>query len=142
MKLEVEERILELRKQGFGYKSISTALKISRDAVRDICRKYGLTGYLPPMQEDDLKLKEIPQKCLHCAKEINTKEQRGRKAKFCSEKCRRAWWAENADKKNKKETAWYTFTCANCGKQCRVYGNENRKFCSIKCANVHRFGAD
>lgn len=40
-----KERIVELRKQGKGYKAIANELGLSRDAVRSVCIKNGLNGY-------------------------------------------------------------------------------------------------
>ncbi len=77
---EVQEQILELRKKGYGYKSIASCLKIPRDTVRNVCRKYGLTGYGMQIIRDIPEPEEVLKQCLYCGKEINTKEQRGRKA--------------------------------------------------------------
>ncbi len=137
---EVQEQVLELRKQGYGYKSIASCLKISRDQVRNICRKYGLTGYGMQIISNTIELKKVLNQCLNCGEEINTKERRGRKAKFCSDNCRRSWWKENSHKRNKRESAWYSFVCQNCGKDFRVYGNKSRKFCSVRCSTEYRFG--
>lgn len=136
----IEENILELRKKGYGYKSISSTLHISRDVARNVCKKYGLIGYGDQIKVNTPEIKNIPTKCLYCGKPINTQERRGRKAKFCCDECRRSWWKENSDKRERRETAWYTFTCKNCGKEFKVYGNKNRKFCSIKCSYEYRFG--
>ena len=139
LEIEQKEQILKLRKEGYGYKSIAGILKISRDIVRNECKKYNLTGYGQQVQEDILEPINIGMKCLNCGKEINTEERKGRKLKFCSDKCRRIWWSANSDKKNKK--AWYTFTCKNCGKEFKAYGNKNRKFCSVRCSTEYRFGS-
>lgn len=138
---EQKDKILQLRKKGYGYKSIAGILKIDRDIVRSECKKYGLVGYGQPTANDIIEVKDIQEKCFYCGKEINYEDRRGRKSKFCSEKCRRAWWKEHPDMKNKKESACYTFTCKNCGKEFKAYGNKNRKFCSIRCTNEYRFGS-
>ena len=139
-----EEKILELRKKGYGYKSIASVLGIKRDTVRDLCRKYGLEGYLGyglSVESKKAEIKEYPRNCLRCNKEINTEDRRGRKSKFCSDFCRRRWWYENLDKKERRETAWYDFICKYCGKDFRVYGNKNRKYCSPECFRNHRYGS-
>ncbi|SHJ77638.1 hypothetical protein [Paramaledivibacter caminithermalis] len=141
---EQKEEILKLRKKGYGYKSIASILKVKRDDVRDLCKKYGLTGYLgygESLKNDVPKKKEIQKQCLYCGEEINTKMRRGRKSKFCSDKCRRTWWNENQDKKDRRDTAWYSFVCKYCGKDFKAYGNKNRKFCSRKCARDYRYGS-
>lgn len=138
---EAQDQVLELRKKGYGYKSIASCLKIPRDTVRNVCRKYGLTGYGMQIIRNIPEPKTVLKECLYCGKEINKKEQRGRKAKFCSDKCRRTWWNENSDKRNRRESAWYSFVCKNCGKDFRAYGNKSRKFCSVRCTTEYRFGS-
>ncbi|SCY25888.1 hypothetical protein [Alkaliphilus peptidifermentans] len=137
-----EERILALRKKGYGYKSIASTLGFKRDTVRDLCKKHGLQGYVGygMLQEHREEVKGLLKQCSYCGKEVNKKKQRGRKAKFCSDACRRTWWKENPDKKKRRDTAWYQFTCQYCGKEFKVYGNKNRKFCSIRCTTEYRFG--
>jgi len=130
------QQILDLRKRGYGYKSISGILQINKDVVRNLCKKHGLIGYMP-IVEGDIEKPKI--ECQNCGCEINTENHKGRIPKFCSEECRRNWWKENEDKKNKM--AWYTFTCNNCGKEFKVYGNKKRKYCSVKCASDYRFGS-
>lgn len=141
LKTEQTDKILLLRKKGYGYKSIAGILKISRDDVRSECKKYGLTGYGQPVNVEVIKKQNIQEECLHCGKEINSEDGRGRKSKFCSDKCRRTWWNAHPEKKNKKESAWYSFSCKNCGKEFKAYGNKNRKFCSIRCSSEYRFGS-
>ncbi|NMB41799.1 MAG: hypothetical protein GX996_07675 [Firmicutes bacterium] len=142
-----KKQVLELRQRGYGYKSIAYVVGVSRDTVRNFCRKHGLQGYLyfgvsrPHQKIPELGLEEYPKECKYCGKEINTEHRRGRKSKFCSDKCRRRWWSENSDKKERRETAWYSFICLYCGKDFKAYGNKNRKYCSQQCARDHRFGS-
>lgn len=42
---EQKEKIIELRKLGIGYRSIATAMNMSRDKVRNFCKAQGLDGY-------------------------------------------------------------------------------------------------
>ena len=54
-----------------------------------------------------------------------------RPKKFCSDKCRMAWW--NAHQDQVTRNAHYSFVCAQCGENFTVYGNASRKFCSRAC---------
>lgn len=139
LKTEQKQQVLELRKKGYGYKSIASILQINRDSVRNLCKSHGLAGYGQPTFNKTDEEKTITKVCLNCGKELNTEEKRGRKPKFCSENCRRTWWKNNSDKKNKSDSAWYKFQCKNCGKEFKAYGNKNRKYCSIKCSIEKRF---
>lgn len=42
---EQKEKIIELRKLGTGYRSISNAMDLSRDNVRYFCKSLGLDDY-------------------------------------------------------------------------------------------------
>lgn len=42
---EQKEKIIELRKLGIGYRSIATAMDLSRDSVRNFCKSRGLDGF-------------------------------------------------------------------------------------------------
>lgn len=144
LKSDEKIRVLELRQKGYGYKSISSILKVKRDDVRDFCRSKGLSGYLGYGKSvvSSLKVKEVNylENCQQCGEEINRTERIGRKSKFCSNKCRRTWWKNHPEKKVKKEKAWYSFICLYCGKNFKAYGNKNRKYCSRRCFLNHRYG--
>ncbi|AVP62899.1 hypothetical protein C3B64_00960 [Clostridium botulinum] len=141
LKTEQKQQILELRKKGYGYKSIAGILEIKRDSVRNLCKRYGLAGYGKPIEHNILEKENRIICCLNCGQQIIVDGKRGRKPKFCSEECRRSWWKNNNDKRNRKESDWYSFRCKNCGKKFKAYGNKNRKFCSIRCSTEHRFGS-
>ena len=130
--------IAELRMSGNGYKKIAKMLGKSRDEVRQYCRGnnlLGLRGYahLPETK----KTKHVSDRCDYCGKEINHQESKiGRPSRFCGDKCRRSWWAENPNKKNKNDKAIYKHTCLYCGCLFEAYGNNNRKYCSKECAGL------
>lgn len=42
---EQKAKIIELRKLGIGYRSIATAMDLSRDSVRNFCKSRGLDGF-------------------------------------------------------------------------------------------------
>lgn len=136
---EDKEKILKMRIQGLGYKAIALALGISRDSVKSYCKRNSLSS---PPEDVKLSLEEnIDQVigCTNCNNPIKQKH-RGRSRRFCSDECRRKWWNKNQDKRNRKETAVYKYTCGNCGKEFSCYGNKKRKFCSHKCFIEYRFG--
>ncbi len=136
---EVEkQQIHDLRLKGIGYKAIAAILGISRDSIRGYCKRNGLAG---DSQAVSLNVKEqINQHliCACCSKPL-VKNLRGRSKRFCSEECRRRWWNENRDKRNKKESAIYKYICPNCNKEFSCYGNRNRKYCSHNCYIKSRF---
>ncbi len=56
--------------------------------------------------------------------------------KFCSDKCRMAWWKAHPDQLNRK--AIYHMVCAHCGQPFDSYGNSHRKYCSRACYDAVR----
>ena len=135
---EQQSKIKELRLKGLGYKAIATQIKLTRDVVRNYCKHHGLQGDACIVAlNHELKIKSNIV-CLCCQKPLRQKG-RGRKKKFCSETCRRKWWKEHQEARKGKDTAFYTFICAHCGKPFKVYGNQNRKYCCHDCYIKDRF---
>ena len=134
-----KKRICELRADGYGYKLIAAELGISRDVVRNFCRKHSLTGYIAGMDKDVRKMVLSNAMCSNCGKPIKQK-RKGKARRFCSDECRRKWWKENPEQGQRKETALYECACEFCKKEFTSYGNKNRKYCSHECYVRGRFG--
>jgi endogenous inhibitor of DNA gyrase (YacG/DUF329 family) len=133
-----KEKIKELRLKGIGYKGIASILGLSRDSVRGFCKRNGLDGsscVVALNVEEKLKRNLL---CACCGKPIKQKYQ-GRTRRFCSDECRRKWWNENQDKRNKSEVATYKYICPHCGRGFSAYGNKKRKYCSHDCYIKDRF---
>ena len=131
-----KQKIQELRVKGDGYKAIAAVLSISRDTIRGYCKRNGLDGDLTLIS---LKEKQNQNSICACCNKVIKQKEHGRR-RFCSEDCRRKWWNENQDRRNKKEAATYKYICPNCGKEFSSYGNKNRKYCSHDCYIKSRFG--
>lgn len=132
------QQIYELRMKGLGYKAIGNILGLTRDSVRSFCKRNSLIGNGKVVSLNVEVMKEENLLCLHCGKLLKVKEK-GRPRKYCSDECRRTWWKNNQDKKTKKDTSIYKYTCLHCGKEFSVYGNKKRKFCSHDCYIKYRF---
>jgi len=136
---EVEkQQIQSLRLKGVGYKAISVVLGISRDVVRGYCKRNGLEGDAKVVFLNVEERKNNNLICSCCSKELKQKD-RGRTRRFCSDECRRKWWNQNQDKRNKKEDAIYEYECPHCGIKFSCYGNKRRKYCSHNCYIKSRF---
>lgn len=84
-----QEKIIELRKLGIGYRSIATAMNMSRDKVRNFCKAQGLDGYGKNNKKAEEKaIREI---CKNCGKRINKKPIKGRPKTYCSKECKKEW---------------------------------------------------
>lgn len=134
-----EQQIRDLRMRGVGYKAIATITGLTRDIVRNYCKRQGFQGL---GNEVTLNVREQIKQglaCQGCGKPL-TQPKTGRKRRFCSDTCRRAWWSAHPESLRRKDTAYYRSTCANCGKSFLAYGNNHRKYCSHDCYIQARFG--
>ena len=141
MTADEKDKIRELRLKGIGYKGIAASLGLTRDIVRGFCKRNGLAGdsCVVALNIEEKLDKNII--CACCSKPIKQKDQ-GRMRKFCCEECRRKWWKENGDKRDKKDAATYKYICPECEKEFSVYGNKKRKYCSHNCYIKDRFWRD
>lgn len=107
----------ELRRKGYGYKKIASELGLSPNTVKSYLRRYSEA-------ENPLV------RCLCCGAVVNQTPHRKAK-KFCSDKCRMAWWNAHPERISRK--AFYSHTCQQCGATFESYGNDHRKYCSRAC---------
>lgn len=124
---EQKVKIISMRIEGLSFSEISKVLKLSVNTVKSFYRRSGgITAESPNLHQ-----------CRFCAKSI-VQPTGTREKKFCSDKCRMAWWNSHRDDVNKK--AIYTFKCECCGREFQAYGNNHRKFCGRTCYIKSRFG--
>lgn len=126
----LQEQIRTMRTAGVTYSKISEFLDLNVNSVKSWCRRnniepdvYGMIGVEPEGVW-----------CRSCGTELS----RERRAKFCSDTCRRAWWAAHPDLI--KRRAFYQFSCTRCGAKFEAYGNSTRRYCTHSCYIQHRFG--
>ena len=129
-----KDRIRQMKADGFGYIKIARELGLSENTVKSFCRREGLNAVAdmegPPVDS-------VEGTCLCCGAKVV--QNPGRKIKrFCSDKCRNAWWNSHLDQVERK--ANYEFVCAYCKKPFTAYGNAGRKYCSHACYVADRFG--
>ena len=116
MKLQDINAINNMRLKGYSVATISKVLGMPYNTVKSHIRR-----------NPDIPGTSV---CLQCGKPV--KQPGGRKEKkFCSDRCRMAYWNGNQDKVKKQ--AYYTLICQYCGKEFTSYGNKNRKFCCRAC---------
>lgn len=114
-----KQQITSMRYARVSYSDISAKTGISVNTIKTFCRRNCLT-------DAELAEQSI---CRNCGCAITKGKYRPKK--FCSDKCRMAWWNTHQDQVNR--SAHYRFTCAHCGENFTVYGNTRRKFCSRAC---------
>lgn len=135
---EQAAQIVEMRKKGIGYKSIATVVGLSRDIVRNYCRTHNLTGYGSALTKNVQIMIENGDACPYCGGSIR-KEMRGRPKRFCSEKCRRAWWRAHPEAMKIDTAAHVRKNCIHCGQPFISYKRIGRKYCSHDCYIKDRF---
>ena len=133
---EQKQRILSMRKQGFGYVKIAQELDISRNTVKSYCRRNSITKPEEIVKAEPAKA-VTEHFCQQCGIPVEQNPKRKLK-KFCSDKCRMDWWNNHRDMVSYSRSS--AIVCPNCHKEFKAYGD--RKFCSHSCYIQYRFGGD
>ena len=121
MKPQDKIAIDNLRMEGKSAGDIALILHLSPNTVRSHIRRHP----------------DLPgtRRCMTCGEFVLQPTGR-REKKFCSDKCRMAWWNSHPEAINKK--AYYTLVCEECGKEFVSYGNNRRKYCCRSCSLIAR----
>lgn len=120
--------IREMRAKGCVYAEIASALHLSVNSVKSLCRR----NQILPIE----KQSESRPVCKHCGAELfNTPGHRQKT--FCSAACRQQYWRTHADLMRHK--AVRTMICPICGKSFTDYTAHHRKYCSHACYIQHRY---
>ena len=120
-----KEDISRLRGKGSTYTAIAAALKLSENTVKSYCQRNGLGKNKPQSRH-----------CAHCDIPI-VGTQKTKPKKFCSDKCRAAWWAAHPEKLRPGKA--HTVDCASCGATFHASVSTRRKYCSHACYIQTRF---
>lgn len=113
-----KNKILELRKLGYGYKKISIEIGVSVNSIRNYCSKI---DFIYTCKECGCNIKITPSK---------------KKRKFCSDKCRFLWWNKHRDELNHEIKN--VVTCNYCSKKFITFSKSKRVYCSVDCYNKVR----
>ena len=120
--MSIKDKVLELKNKGYSYNAISKELGIPVSTAKTYFRRDSI---------------ERGSKCKHCGAELVNVA--GKKVKkFCSDKCRMAWWYQHQNLMNKKSE--YEVECACCKKKFTFYGYKSRKYCSRECYMRDKYG--
>ena len=120
-----KNQIRQLRAQGLTINKIADGLGLNKDTVKTFCRRNGLNGTAidkRPHPSGDI------QTCMECGKLIDQEPQR-KKRRFCSDKCRIAWFNHNRNR--------VISQCPCCGKT--FHHNGANSYCSRQCYITYRF---
>lgn len=133
---EEKLQVVDLRRQGFGYKRIAQTLNLSEGTVKTFCHRNAMACASPEtIPAESATGTQSPCRC--CGAMIP--QYPGRKEKkFCSDACRNRWW--NTHLGEVKRASMTEYVCPTCGKPFRAYDKRNRKYCSHSCYIADRFG--
>ena len=135
MNQQQKEHITKLRTQGISYGRIAKTLGVSVNTVKSFCRRQKDPRQIPASTPEKKLAQNQNRICPNCAAMLLQKPGH-RQKRFCSEHCRRSWWAAHPEEA-KKET-WRSATCCQCGKCFSYYRNRKRKYCSQRCYQQYR----
>ena len=110
-------KVIKLRNQGVLPTEISIITGIKVETIKSYFKRH--KNLLPKNTT-----------CRYCGNTITSTHGKKDK-KFCSDKCRMAYWNSHPELINRQ--AYYKLTCEYCGKEFLSYGNKRRKFCSREC---------
>lgn len=122
-----KNRIRKMRFLGMSFGQIAKKTGYSQNTIKSFFRRDNM---------QNSKNTENNATCKNCGIDIS---QTGghRQRKFCSEKCRFAWW-HGKDNCISSDSS-YVFECKNCGKEIKSYGRKDRKYCCYACYIADRF---
>ncbi len=78
------KQINEMRMKGMGYKAIGMAIGLSRDIVRNYCKRHNLAGYATVVSKNMKLMVDGKEVCHFCGNPI-TQPKTGRPRRFCFE---------------------------------------------------------
>jgi len=116
-----KQQITVMRRDGISYGKIAAILRISENTVKAYCRRNNVV---------QSQRSEATENCPNCSAPL-THTPGAKRKRFCSDKCRLAWWNGHPEAVRRK--AFYHFTCATCGVAFDSYGNNHRRYCSRAC---------
>lgn len=128
-----KEQISTLRAAGASFGKIASALGMSINTVKSYCKRNLVSSEVLPAP----KAATHTDRCPQCnAPLVQTPGHRQKR--FCSPKCRMAWWKAHPDAMQQKKLT--SVECQHCGTAFLQYGSRPRKFCSRGCYLSHRHG--
>ena len=133
MTKQQKEQISKLRASGASFGKIASVLGVSVNTVKSYCKRNPISAKAASAPKATSHTDHCPQ----CGAVL--KQSPGhRQKRFCSPKCRMAWWSAHPEQMVRKNLS--QVQCHHCGTVFLQYGNRQRKFCSRGCCLAHRYG--
>lgn len=115
MTIKQKHEIEKMRADGCSLKTISENLSISLGTIKSY-----------------LSRKDAIQHCEQCGKII---QQKNKKKRFCSDRCRMVWWREHREESAKTASQ----VCPICEQTFITYPSKQQIYCSKQCAGKARW---
>ena len=113
-----KRNIMELKIKGYGSKRIASQLQLNQETVKTFIHRHGKD----PDYVAQLGI------CVCCGSPLS--QVPGKKPKkYCSDACRRKWWANNQERLDR---TMYIKVCAYCGRNFET-ANKKQKYCNQTC---------
>ena len=128
-----KEQISKLRANGASFGKIASTLGISINTIKSYCKRNPILSEVVPAPKAVIHA----DRCLQCNATLEQSSGH-RQKRFCSPKCRIAWWAAHPEQMTRKKL--FSVECQHCGGVFMQYGSRPRKFCSRGCYLAHRYG--
>ena len=132
---EQKQQIFIMRKNSLSFADIAEKTGLTKSAVKTFCWRNNLTDAEMQKYASSMYLGF----CKHCGEPLQQKPK-SRPKKFCSDKCRFAWWREHPEEVSRKRLI--TIKCDNCGQEFSCYPSQKHRFCSHACFIQFYFYAD
>lgn len=131
MTQQQKEQITRLRAAGTSFGKIASALGMSVNTVKSYCKRNPVSAETMPIPQTVMRMDHCPQ-----CNTLLCQTTGHRQKRFCSPKCRMAWWKAHPEQMNRKKVV--QVECRYCGVTFFQYGSRQRKFCSRDCYLAHR----
>ena len=115
MTIKQKHEIEKMRADGCSLKTISENLSISLGTIKSY-----------------LSRKDATQHCEQCGKII---QEKNKKKRFCSDRCRMIWWREHREESAKTTSQ----VCPICEQTFITYPSKQQVYCSKQCAGKARW---
>lgn len=135
MTQQQKEQITKLRAVGASFGKIASILGMSVNTVKSYCKRNPISSEPLPAPKAVVHSDRCP-KCNTLLEQSPGHRQK----RFCSPKCRMAWWALHPEQMKRRKLT--DTECQHCGTVFLQYGSRPRKFCSRGCYLAHRYGQD
>ena len=130
---EQKQQIVQLHTEGKSHAEIAAIMDIPPSTVRSFFSRQNAVPF--KQQEQTAPTRVDDSNCRQCGMPLAL-HSGNRMKRFCSERCRQAWWRAHPGLITEKASS---STCVGCGTIFKNGGNPSRRYCSRTCYMRHRF---